>query len=178
MKSRKEINELIFFLLFIFSPLSTALPSLYQASELFFNSVLNDKCIFFFMPVNINVHRSFFACMCVYACHTCTCTHKCYKIGLWLSIPIFSSFTSLCVIKMLIETKSAKRYVITCVYECEWECELCVCLWIKEHNFLSFSHTYLRLSVDDSRCLCICVCVCCSSLWCWGRKLRLGKESH
>lgn len=31
------------------------------------------------------------------------------------SLPPFS----LCVIKMLIETKSAKRYVITCMCECE-----------------------------------------------------------
>lgn len=44
--------------------------------------------------------------------------------------PLFSSFTSLCVIKMLIETKSAKRYVITCVYECELESQLGVRLRI------------------------------------------------
>lgn len=44
--------------------------------------------------------------------------------------PLFSSFTSLCVIKMLIETKSTKRYVITCVYECELESQLGVRLRI------------------------------------------------
>ncbi len=77
------------------------------------------------------------------------------------SNPFFSSFTSLCVIKMLIETKSAKRYVITRVYVWKTVWTRCVC------GFKSISHhspTHTCVCLQMIQVVCVYVCVWLSQL--------------
>ena len=101
-------------------------------------------------------------CMFVYTCmpqvHMLTQTPH-GMTSLTLS-PVFSSFASFCIMKMLIETKSPRRFVITCAWVRVWTQSMFV-------DFQSSSHTYLHLCADDSGRLCICVCVfnCPSSWW-------------
>ena len=100
MKSRKDINGFNFFLVYLFPSFHGCfcLSSRPQNSPLT-QSVMT-KCTFHMLSL------SSFACM----CHTCAQKYNTTGLLIPFSLP-----SLLCVIKMLIETKSGKRYVITCV---------------------------------------------------------------
>ena len=79
---------------------------------------------------------------------------------LWLPIPIFSSFSFLCGIQMLIERKSTKRCVIMCVS---------VSVNSLANGFKSISHrspthACIYLWMFHVACVCVCVCVAVTAL--------------
>lgn len=153
MKSKEEINDLNFFLFIISFPAITLPASpLAPPSSSLTQSVMT--IFFFLVPVNVNEPKSSLTCMYICACHVPTCTQTQKDITSAFQF-LFSSFISLCVIKMLIETKSAKRYVITCVWV--WMRVWTQCVFADLRAFSIVLPHFLRLSADDSGCLCACV---------------------